>query len=70
MITTATHKPWALDIIISDLSSTGLNAASLVRMKLFTLDYSLIVRRIGCLGGTDSDEVMNSISQLFKITSR
>jgi mRNA interferase MazF len=70
MITTVTHKHWALDIVISDLSLTGLNAASLIRMKLFTLDYSLIVRRIGHLGGTDSDEVMNSISQLFNITSR
>jgi mRNA interferase MazF len=25
MITTATHKPWALDVIISDLPSSGLN---------------------------------------------
>jgi mRNA interferase MazF len=68
MITTATHKPWALDVIISDLSLAGLNAASVVRMKLFTLDYSLIVRRIGHLGETDSEEVMRSIEKLFNFT--
>lgn len=65
MITTATHKPWALDVIISDLSLAGLNTESLVRMKLFTLDYSLIVRRIGHLGATDSEDVMGSIERLF-----
>ena len=68
MITTATHKPWALDVIISDLPSSGLNTPSLIRMKLFTIDYALIVRRIGHLVETDSDEVMGSIEKLFNCT--
>jgi mRNA interferase MazF len=68
MITTATHQPWALDISIADLSAAGLNAASIVRMKLFTLDYSLIVRQIGHLGAVDVDEVMTSIEKLFNFT--
>ena len=38
MITTASHAPWALDVSITDLASTGLKAKSIVRMKLFTLD--------------------------------
>ena len=41
---------------IADLSLAGLNAESIVRMKLFTLDYSLIVRQIGHLGEADADE--------------
>jgi mRNA interferase MazF len=68
MITTATHQPWALDVSIADLSLAGLNAESIVRMKLFTLDYSLIVRRIGHLGEADADEVMASMQKLFNFT--
>jgi mRNA interferase MazF len=68
MITTTTRQPWALDITISDLPLTGLKAASLIRMKLFTLDHSLIVRRIGHLGEDDVDEVMESIRKLFHFT--
>jgi mRNA interferase MazF len=37
MITTATHQSWALDISIADLSAAGLNAASIIRMKLLAL---------------------------------
>jgi hypothetical protein len=33
MITTAIHQPWELDVSISELSLTGLNVASLVRMN-------------------------------------
>ena len=65
MITTATHQLWALDVNISDLSLAGLKAESIVRMKLFTLDYSLIMRRSGHLGEADSDEVMEVMKKLF-----
>ncbi len=65
MITTATHQPWALDMSITDLSLAGLKAESIVRMKLFTLDYSIIVRQIGHLGEADTDEVMASMQKLF-----
>jgi mRNA interferase MazF len=57
-----------LDIIISDLLLAGLKAASLVRMKLFTLDHSLIVRRIGHLGEDDADAMMESMKKLFGFT--
>jgi mRNA interferase MazF len=59
---------WALDIGIADLSTAGLNAALIDRMKLFTLDYSLIVRQIGYLGEADADKVMASIEKLFNFT--
>jgi mRNA interferase MazF len=64
MITTATHKSWALDVSISDLASAGLNNLSIVRMKLFTLDNALIVRQIGHLAQVDEDEVLKSIGKL------
>jgi mRNA interferase MazF len=55
-------------VSIADLSLAGLNAESIVRMKLFTLDYSLIVRRIGHLGEADAIEVMASMQKLFNFT--
>lgn len=67
MITTATHQPWALDVNISDLSAAGLNNPSIVRMKLFTLDHTLIVKHIGHLSPTDADEVIKSIGELVSL---
>jgi mRNA interferase MazF len=36
MITTVSHSPWALDVLIADLAATGLKQPSTIRMKLFT----------------------------------
>ena len=44
MITSAANSSWPLDVEISDLDSAGLTSASIVRMKLFTLDHQLILR--------------------------
>jgi mRNA interferase MazF len=48
MITTASHS-WPLDTTFA-WSPAGLAKPSIVRMKLFTLDNTLIQRRIGRLG--------------------
>lgn len=53
MITTATHTPWPGDVVLTDLESAGLPAASAVRWKLFTLDARLILRPAGRLGARD-----------------
>lgn len=65
MITTTTHAPWVLDIPITDLSSAGLRAASVVRMKLFTLDDALVLRQIGTLAQADQAAVKGALQQLF-----
>ncbi len=65
MITTATHSPWALDVPITNLSSAGLKAASVVRMKLFALDDALVLRQIGTLNESDQSAVKQAIQQLF-----
>jgi mRNA interferase MazF len=49
MITSSSHQPWLLDVTIKDLEETGLNAPSIIRMKLFTLDNFLIFKTIGAL---------------------
>ena len=67
MITTTSHAPWALDIPITDLSSGGLKAKSIIRMKLFTLDDALVIKKIGKLATVDRDLVQKSLQQLFNL---
>lgn len=45
MITSAKNSDWPLDIEIQDLNRAGLPSPSIIRMKLFTLDEKLIIRK-------------------------
>ena len=63
MITSAAHRRWPLDVPIADLDAAGLPAASVVRMKLFTLDDRLIERRAGALGAEDAAGVRAALSR-------
>jgi len=65
MITSAKNSNWLHDVNISDLNSTGLSSASIVRMKLFTLDNRLIIRKAGILVDSDQQEVIKAFNQLF-----
>ena len=64
MISDARNFPWPLDIRI-DHQNLGLKMASVVRMKLFTLDNRLVIRRIGILSEADRDGVLRSLRQLL-----
>lgn len=55
MITTADHSSWPGDVRITDPAAAGLPSACLVRLKLFTLDHRLIVKRAGRLGAQDRE---------------
>jgi mRNA interferase MazF len=66
MITTSTHAPWPLDVPIADLSTTGLTAASIVRMKLFTLDHAFVVRKLGSLAVADQQTVSDTLRKLMQ----
>jgi mRNA interferase MazF len=61
MITTAAHDPWPGDVPVADLTAAGLRAACLVRLKLFTLDNRLIVKRIGRLAERDRRNAAGSL---------
>ena len=63
MITSAGNPPWPLDVQI-DGGKAGLAAPSKVRMKLFTLDNRLLVRRVGSLAQRDRDALDDSLKQL------
>ncbi|MDA8261177.1 MAG: type II toxin-antitoxin system PemK/MazF family toxin [Betaproteobacteria bacterium] len=65
MITTAGNAAWPLDVAISDGNAAGLTAASLVRMKLFTLDNRYILRRLGRLSASDRKAVEIALKQLL-----
>ena len=47
MITSAKNEAWPLDTPIAKGADAGLEAPSIVRMKLFTLDHRLTARKIG-----------------------
>lgn len=65
MITSAGHADRPLDVAISDADAAGLAAASLVRMKLFTLDNRFILRRLGRLAATDRKAVAAALKLLL-----
>ena len=53
MITRSVSEVWQSDVPITDLAAAGLNAPSVVRFKLFTLDNDRVRRRLGALGAAD-----------------
>jgi len=65
MITSAGNPPWPLDVPLADLDVAGLPAASVVRMKLFTLDLRFVRWKIGTLGEADRRAVASSVAALL-----
>ncbi len=63
MITTKTHTPWPGDQPIEDLGSAGLPSPCIVRMKLFTLDNRLVLRKAGRLSEEDLSGVRAHLGQ-------
>ncbi len=56
---------WPLDTPIADLAAAGLPAPSVARMKLFTLDHRLILRRAGRLTASDQAGVGLALQALL-----
>lgn len=65
MITTRRHPSWPLDVEIDDGASAGLSVPSIVRMKLFTLDHRLIIRKLGRLTEADARKIQHSLAELL-----
>jgi mRNA interferase MazF len=61
MITTAGHHPWPGDVHLTDLKAAGLNAPCLARLKLFTLDNRLVVKKIGRLAAADQQQLSQQL---------
>ncbi len=65
MITSAKNAPWPLDCPVTDLTSAGLPAPSVVRCKLFTLDARLIGSVLGRLADADAERVSQTLARLL-----
>lgn len=63
MITTRSHHPWPGDSQLEDHEEVGLPLPCLVRLKLFTLDNRVILRRIGRLSDSDRKRVEASLDK-------
>ena len=63
------RKARPLDIEIQDLDSAGLPSPSVIRMKLFTLDEKLIIRKAGKLARPDQDKIIAALRQLLPFVS-
>ncbi len=67
MVTTAKSSHWYDDHFIIDLASAGLNIASIIRQKIFTIDSRLIIKKIGILGNEDQQKVATLIRKYIYI---
>ena len=61
MITSASHSDWPGDTPIEDLPAAGLKAACKVRMRLVTLEITLLGGRIGALSASDAWRVRDAL---------
>ena len=66
MITTAAGE-WPSDVAVRNWREAGLNAPCNVRFKLFTLDHTLILRRIGALSKQDGAAVKDALRRFLAI---
>ena len=66
MITAAVGE-WPSDVAIRGWRETGLNVPCRVRFKLFTLDRTLIVRRVGALSKRDGAAVKAALRRVLAI---
>lgn len=57
MITSAEQSGWPGDYPIKDLETAGLPTDCVVRLKLFTLDHRLVIRKAGVLGLADQKKL-------------
>jgi mRNA interferase MazF len=66
MITSSSMR-WPSDCSLRDLASAGLSTPCVVRLKIFTLDNRLIIKRIGKLGGEDQERVVAALKSILSI---
>lgn len=67
MITTAAGSSWASDVPLHDPGTAGLETSCYVRLKIFTLPASLIVRTLGVLARDDRDRVSAHLGEAIAL---
>ena len=66
MITSAGGE-WTSDVALLDWSEAGLSVPCKVRLKLFTLDDALILRKAGALSERDAESVKDSLARFVAV---
>lgn len=66
MITSA-EEEWPSDIAVRDWREAGLSVPCKVRLKLFTLDDALILRKAGALSERDAGAVRNNLVRFLAL---
>jgi len=64
-IITTSPLRWLGDTALTDLQVCGLSAPCVVRLKLFTLDNRLIIKRIGRLSDPDRRQVAAALQAIL-----
>jgi len=67
MITT-TKSEWPSDVILDAWRDVSLSVPCKVRFRLFTLDHTLIIRKLGILSPGDRQAVQDALSRWIAIT--
>ena len=67
MITSAGGGDWPSDVAIRDWDEAGLSVPCKVRLKLFTLDDAVILRKTGALSERDAEAVRSSLVRFLVI---
>lgn len=62
MITAAARSHWASDVPVTKLNEAGLRVPCVVRLKLFTLDRSLVIKTLGRLIDPDVAVVSRALA--------
>ena len=65
MITTTAHRSWPGDAAMEDYRTAGLRTPCMVRLKAFTLDNRLIMKKIGELSTADRHKISAHIQQFI-----
>lgn len=65
MITTKGHLPWPGDSEIEEYSAAGLSLPCQIRLKIFTLDNRLLLKKIGHLVENDSKRIKENLNHYF-----
>ena len=67
MITSAEQSAWLGDHVIADLETAGLPTECVIRLKLFTLDHRLVIRKAGGLSSPDQKKLRAAWKSLLAI---
>ncbi len=65
MITSAQASSWPGDVQLSDFASAGLRKTCFARMKIFTLDESLVLDCVGTLSAKDQASIREQWAPLL-----